>query len=374
MNKLPVFRTAGRAIGFTFYNGFTIFRLAWLPFTAYLVAQYALAFVIITSLGVPVTGALNPFTVGVIFGKALFLNIANILLQALVVAAVAVSIHRVILFRDRREGNYFNFAFGKTEALYLLMGFISALIFLSVFAAFFAPLIYLASGGDPVGAFKAVWEDPKSLQKVIAFDMRIFGALYFVVWVILIYVSLRLAVWPPAVVATNRLSLGEAWGLTRGNVWRFVGAFVLTFGWIYLLISLAVAAFFYNVYRARMPELPPTSAPASSTVQANPSEAEESAPQQTSAAAGDNGASAPAPDAAPPPGAHETLPDMMPPTPPTDGPPVIFFNTFSQYTPLFWLLELLAYIYFTALAVALVSFSYKALKGYDAHEPIPAEA
>jgi hypothetical protein len=45
----------------------------------------------------------------------------------------------------------------------------------------------------------------------------------------------------------------------------------------------------------------------------------------------------------------------------------------APYAPLLWVIELIVYIYATALVVALVSYSYKALKGYDAREPIPAD-
>jgi hypothetical protein len=48
-------------------------------------------------------------------------------------------------------------------------------------------------------------------------------------------------------------------------------------------------------------------------------------------------------------------------------------SMFEPYAPLLWVIELFIYIYFTALAVSLMSFSYKALKGYEANEPIPAE-
>ena len=45
-------------------------------------------------------------------------------------------------------------------------------------------------------------------------------------------------------------------------------------------------------------------------------------------------------------------------------------ETFGAFAPVMWVVFLLMYIYFPALAVALMSFSYKALKGYEPHEPI----
>lgn len=46
---------------------------------------------------------------------------------------------------------------------------------------------------------------------------------------------------------------------------------------------------------------------------------------------------------------------------------------FGPFAAVMWVAFLFMYIFFTSLAVALMSFSYKALKGYEPHEPIPAE-
>jgi hypothetical protein len=43
----------------------------------------------------------------------------------------------------------------------------------------------------------------------------------------------------------------------------------------------------------------------------------------------------------------------------------------APFAAVMWVAFLFIYIFFTALAVALMSFSYKALKGYEPHEPIP---
>ena len=114
MNKLPVFRTAGRAIGFTLWNSFTIFRLAWLPISLLLAAQIGLSLYIMRLEGETLHTLPNPVTVGLILERVLAFNLAFVVLQMIAFAAVAVSIHRVILFGDRRPGQYFNFAFGKT--------------------------------------------------------------------------------------------------------------------------------------------------------------------------------------------------------------------------------------------------------------------
>lgn len=46
------------------------------------------------------------------------------------------------------------------------------------------------------------------------------------VYVAVLWLALRLAVWPPAVVANNKLSFGEAWNLSRGNALALFGLFI----------------------------------------------------------------------------------------------------------------------------------------------------
>ena len=46
-------------------------------------------------------------------------------------------------------------------------------------------------------------------------------------------------------------------------------------------------------------------------------------------------------------------------------------NILAPFAALAWVILLFVSIYATALAVAVVSYAYKALKGYDAREPIP---
>lgn len=374
MNKLPVFQTVGNAIGFTLYNSFTIFRLAWLPFAAFLAAELVLGVMLARSLGLTIGEVPNPLTIGMIFEKVLIVNIAFAILQALVVAAVAVSIHRVILFGDRRPGQYFNFAFGRTELLYVFMGVLSALMFLAVVGAVFGPIVYYASGGDPVGFFDKFIKEPQAVAKMLEANVSWLLALYFVLWVALIYLTVRLAVWPPAVVATNRLSFGEAWQLTRGNVWRIIGAFVLTFCMLYALIALPLAVAAYQYYTVQMkaaqssPEVPAVAAPA---------HVESAAPAVPTAP--------PAPTVQPQVPAAPAVPETKPAEP---APQVLTAEEEERnrervremveqmsapYAPLLWLIELIVYIFGTALVVALVSYSYKALKGYDAREPIPSE-
>lgn len=398
MEKLPVFRVAGRAIGFTLWNSFTIFRLAWLPIVALFAAQIGLSAYIMQVDGETLKTMPNPMTVSLIVEKALALNIANLVLQTIALAAVAVSIHRVILFGDRRPGEYFNFAFGKTEFLYIVMGVLTALIVLSVLAVVIAPFVLLISGGDPVGMFEKFAENPQAAFQdangaLQGGKLTLFLTIYFVAYILIIYLSLRLAVWPPAVVATNRLSPSEPFALTRGNVWRLIGAFILTFGWIYLLVLVpAVGAYWYytNKMKEMPPEVPAITAPAVPETDSPPAQA---APQPPAAVPL---ATAPAAPAQPPAELPQPAPQTAAPAAPSPAAPApvgeskptevpdITVNvrdreerlrdleaTVGPFAAVMWVVFLLMYIYFTALAVALMSFSYKALKGYEPYEPIP---
>ncbi len=391
MEKLPVFRTAGRAIGFTLWNSFTIFRLAWLPFTALFAAQIGLSLFILRIDGETLDHLPNPLTVGTILERVLAFDIAYFVLEAIAVAAVAVSIHRVILFGERRPGQYFNFAFGKTEFLYILMGILTALIVLAVVAAFLAPFVFIATGGDPAGMFEKFAKDPESLRQTMQSGMRsgwlaVFFVFYFVMYIFIIYLSLRLAVWPPSVVATNRISPSEPWQLTRGNVWRLIGAFFVTFGWIYILILIPLATASYWYYTNKMAQPAEKSAITAPVTPAedHPDPSKEGAPKAAEAPMPSAAPSiqAPQPPSSPP--APEVAPKIPAPAAPAidesednlqnrDDQMRRFDDLVAPFGAAMWVVNILMYIYFTALAVALMSFSYKALKGYDAYEPIPGD-
>jgi type IV secretory pathway VirB10-like protein len=227
----------------------------------------------------------------------------------------------------------------------------------------------------------------------------VFFIFTFAAYILVIYFSLRLSVWPPAVVATNRISPREPWQLTRGNVWRLIGAFILTFGWIYVLVLVpAVGAYWYytNKMKAALPEVPAITAPALPETEAP----KDSGLPQAPAGATPAPSVAPAPPALPAPPAAPAQPQQpapaaapvapSPATPPPEAAmPEIAPDSgvevdrdaarrqvegmIGPFAAVMWVVFLFMYIFFTALAVALMSFSYKALKGYEAHEPIPAD-
>jgi hypothetical protein len=244
MVQLPVFRTYGNALGFTLWNAFTIFRLTWLP-TALLVFVVMLpSFFLNTDLARALYGLDEPENLATLgIGFQLALN----LLQAIAMTSVAVAVHLVILFNDRRPGHYFVFAFGRTEFAFLVMGILSVLIAVGVFGAILGPMIYVLASGDFAAFFDRFKDWPKNAPELVgSFAPLVAG--YVAGWLIVLFIFVRLAVWPPSVVATNSVSPAEAWSLTRGNFWRFIGLFILA-GLTMYAVVIPVAVGFYMYHR-----------------------------------------------------------------------------------------------------------------------------
>jgi hypothetical protein len=202
MFMLPIFQITGRSAWFVASNLLTLVRLSWLPLAVLLAAQYALAYSVIHAspgLSAKALADTDAYTAA---------TIAEALLMGLSLSVVAVAVHRIILFGDRRPGQYFAFPFGKTEFTYVLMGALSfaAVGMLGIALGSGAMLLVQAGGGD-VSDLPALFTSYPFL--VVAVGVPIYVA---VLWL-----ALRLAVWPPAVVANNKLSLGEAWTMSRGN-------------------------------------------------------------------------------------------------------------------------------------------------------------
>jgi hypothetical protein len=213
---------------------------------------------------------------------------------------------------------------------------LTAFVVIAIMGAVLAPAIYVAANGD-FAAFFARFEDwPYNMNEFVAsgaFVPIMFA--YAAGWLVVIYFVLRLAVWPASVVATGRLSPVEAWRLTRGNVWRLIGLFVLTAIVIWIVVVPPVAAYFYQVKMDAGPMMQP----------GGPLDPE--ALKQASDPAA----------------MRELMRQAMERQ----------MQALQPYAPLFWLCYLLFYVFFTGLSIALISYSYKALKGYDAKQPIPVE-
>jgi hypothetical protein len=201
---LPIFQITGRAAWFVASNVFTLFRLSWLPLALLLAAQYALAYGVIHASPRLSAKALEDTDA----------YAAATMAEGLALSVVAVAVHRIILFGDRRPGQYFAFPFGKTEFTYVLMGAMSfvAVLMLALVLGSGAMFVVHAGGGEA--------SDLAALFKSYPF---IAIPVMLLICVAVLWLALRLTVWPPAVVANNKLSLGEAWNLSRGNALALLG-------------------------------------------------------------------------------------------------------------------------------------------------------
>jgi len=193
-------------------NLFTLFRLTWLPLMLLLGAQVALGQALAAIVGntneeVLIDSPLNSLAF-----------YASLALQTIALSVVAVRVHRLVLFNDARPGEYFGFPFGRTEVWYV------AMVALTMVAAI-ALAIALWKGVNFVGETTGGWKFapfPQTLAAVqswpflrsVALVLLIMAAVMIWMWFFL-----RMALWPPSVVANNGLSLVDAWRATRGQAW-----------------------------------------------------------------------------------------------------------------------------------------------------------
>jgi hypothetical protein len=227
MEPLPIFAIVGRSLWFVVANLFSLFRLTWLPCAALVAAGWGLAYAVVSQ---------SP---GLTFEKLdendLFTYAAytSLVLQGLALSVVAVQVHRIILFGDRRPNVYFAFPFGRTELLYVVMGALTYValfvLLLIVILGVVAVVVAVSAGASVTEAlaqqfshYMAAGKDAEPSAVFVA--GAVFATIF--VYVLIIWIMLRLTVWPPAVVANNRLALGEALGLTKGRVWALLGLMI----------------------------------------------------------------------------------------------------------------------------------------------------
>jgi len=154
--------------------------------------------------------------------------LTELLLQGVALSVVAVHVHRIILFGERTPGVYFAFPFWRTELLYVVMGALTyaALLFLGALAYGLVAVLVLGETGSAVLLTSAL---AKAADEIAPSSGAAFGFAFvvaIVVYVLAVWLMLRLAVWPPAVVANSRLALGEALRLTKGWAWALLGLMI----------------------------------------------------------------------------------------------------------------------------------------------------
>ena len=190
--KLPVSGTAGAVLAFLWLERWTILRLSWCPVLLGTLAQrFAQRFAqdLAQDLAHDHAG----------WAGSGFLTIAAW-------AVVAVSLHRVILFGDRAPGTWLNIRFGKVEALFAILPAAYLITLLLTF-------IVLSALGLPT-----------------EFHVKGEPAMVLFLWIVMAVVFFLLArfclVFPIAVME-RRVDFALAWTLSRGNVWRMIGVWLV---------------------------------------------------------------------------------------------------------------------------------------------------
>ena len=209
MRKLPVFAVVREVYAFLWRELWTILRLSWFPVLVMTVIQLFAMRAMFDSVRAvlqspPAIG--DPMSV-IPHIPALWEGV-NWIVTLAATAMVAVALHRVILFGDRKEGRYIHFALGKTELLFILLP-------VAVMAAWFAFLAIAVGTAMVAGALS------------VLFSLIVGAAFAFII--------VRFCIIFPIIVVERRYDFGQAWALTGGNFWRLVGA------WIVAFIPLAIA-------------------------------------------------------------------------------------------------------------------------------------
>lgn len=200
---MPALRIIGQAFWLIAGNAFTLFRLTWLPLVVMIAAQVMIGQTLARMAGGTTTAALEASPA---WAPAFYLSAV---LQVIALSVAAVRVHELVLFDERRPGQYFAFPFGRTEAWYVVM--VVALVGLTAAAgaAFAALAGVLHDAGVPVVAKPVSGND--DLAPAL-FTAAIFAPL---TWALLWLVA-RIGLWPPAVVANRGFALLDAWRVTRG--------------------------------------------------------------------------------------------------------------------------------------------------------------
>ncbi|MBI1209912.1 MAG: hypothetical protein GC190_00475 [Alphaproteobacteria bacterium] len=248
MHKLPVLATLSNAIAFVPLNLMTIVRLTWLPLLLIGLVQLAVSYWRLSEM----IEMMQHFDPGSMFKVPTTQPLASLgwpvsvalyVLQLISIAVVAVALHRVILFNERKPGVWFSFPFGRTEFFYALMA-VTALILVVVVGALLAlPFVVVIT---PLGLTPEAYLQPQTWS-MIAMSLAQKPHWFFVVALVVVYggviwLLLRLAAWPPTLVAEGGFGLARAWSLTRGNALRYLGLFLLVF---VFFAAIGVAAYFF---------------------------------------------------------------------------------------------------------------------------------
>jgi len=212
VHKLPVFATAGLVYRFLFGELGTIARLSWFPLLLVFLVLYAVAYFAFEAMREALPSVLSGDPAATLKGKLVW-QAAGLIALLAGTSVVAVALHRVILFGDRKPGRLCYFAFGKIELLFLLLPLVA---YATLFSINFLVVMNFRSLPTP------------------GFVLLSVSAGFALLWL-----ALRLLLIFPVIVVEGRYDFSQAWTLTRRNFWRMVGTLIVT-GVPLILVMLAL--------------------------------------------------------------------------------------------------------------------------------------
>lgn len=237
MTKLDVFRTVGRTFGFVIERRFfTLLRLIWLPTLASIVIGLLPAVYEFGIAGFPP----DPEKLKLVDQSPAYwaIQALNFIASLILSAMIAVAVHRIILREDTQPGVYFYWRLTADEWRYIFAGIGYFILILGAFAAPIAAHIYYVATyeGTSMTVAAAQVVDQAKASNFLR-DPRL-GIAGFLSLLFGFAALARFGLVFPIVVAEDRLSFWRSWVLTRGNVMRLIGFWIVTVVLAYVLIML----------------------------------------------------------------------------------------------------------------------------------------
>ena len=198
--KLPVVATVSEVFGGSFLHFFNLLSIAWFPLALLLAMNIGVILLLPT--------ATDPSNAGAFAGSIFAFQIASIFLYAM----VAVVWHRRVLLGENPSGPIY-FKIGKREIFFILY-----LLLITLFAV----LIVGVAAGLAVAVLGGL-----NLENATPGAIMSAGVVAVVGYVLFLYVYLRSALVLPAVAVGQKEPLRTSWAITKGNVWRLIGGFLV---------------------------------------------------------------------------------------------------------------------------------------------------
>ena len=230
MNKIPVFGTVSHAYGFLIGDFVTILRLVWAPLLGAAALQYYYGGQILDA-AVRTMQSDDPTRMMEFMPQQFLMGLATFV--AGIIALVA--LQRVVIFGDRKPGLFVYLWFGSAEIRLIV---VTILLLVALIAACIGFVIVFALLAALAAALPVLF---------IGLFFAVVALMFASVWV-----SLRLALISPVIVAESGLGVERSWQLMRGNALRMFAILLLTF----IPLAIVSGIIFFAVFGGDLPPFP----------------------------------------------------------------------------------------------------------------------